>query len=90
MLGKVFENPLGCVSSLSPLRKGIIINCIESGRATCETAADTARGNSRCCPTIVGKLASFSETDDQQEVGSACERQDGKRVVRGSNALALR
>ena len=25
-------------------------------------------------------------TDDQQDVGSACERQDGKRVVRGSNA----
>ncbi len=29
-------------------------------------------------------------TDDQQDVGSACERQDGKRVVRGSKALALR
>ncbi len=37
-------------------------------------------------PRVAGKLASESETDDQQEVGSACERQDGKRVVRGSNA----
>ena len=25
-------------------------------------------------------------TDDQQDVGSACERQDGKRVVKGCNA----
>ncbi len=32
---------------------------------------------SRCA----GKLASISDTDDQQEVGSACECQDGKRVV---------
>ena len=32
---------------------------------------------SRCA----GKLASISDTDDQQEVESACECQDGKRVV---------
>ena len=38
-------------------------------------------------PHEVGKLAlAKPKTDDQQEVGSACERQDGKRVVRGSNA----
>ena len=34
-------------------------------------------------PHEVGKLASDSSTDDQQDVGSASERQDGMRVVRG-------
>ena len=37
-----------------------------------------------------GEACERSETDDQQDVGSACERQDGKQVVRGSNTLALR
>ena len=32
---------------------------------------------------IVGGAVERSETDDQQDVGSACERQDGKRVVGG-------
>ncbi len=37
-------------------------------------------------PHDSGEAGERSETDDQQEVGSACERQDGKRVVRGSKA----
>ena len=37
-------------------------------------------------PHDSGEAGERSETDDQQDVGSASERQDGKRVVRGSKA----
>ncbi len=44
-------------------------------------------------PSLEGKLASIRETDDQQEVGDACERQDGKRVLEGDltrvNSISL-
>ena len=35
-------------------------------------------------PHDSGEAGERSETDDQQDVGSACERQDGKRVVGGA------
>ncbi len=38
----------------------------------------------RPSPGIAGGSDCAAKDDDQQDVGSACERQDGKRVVKGS------
>ncbi len=86
--------PLAAFGSRSPLRKGIFKRPPQSLRDSSPNNAEGILGAHlqirRPALGIAGGSDCAAKDDDQQDVGSACERQDGKRVVKGSLVILRR